>query len=160
MLQLQEKIRALGWRLPRPGTPGGNYASRVQADDLLYISGQIAQQDGVPAFHGRLGGSSVFTIEDGIAAARSAALALLAQIDAAVDGDPDRVVQILRLGVFIACDPGFTDHSKVANGASDTLCAVFGERGRHVRTSVGVACLPQGVAVEVDAIVRITGQAR
>jgi enamine deaminase RidA (YjgF/YER057c/UK114 family) len=80
---------------------------------------------------------------------------VLAQVNAAVGGDIDKIVRIVRLGVFVAATPEFDQHSQVGHGASDLLVAVLGERARHARTSIGVASLPLGVAVEVDAIVEL-----
>jgi enamine deaminase RidA (YjgF/YER057c/UK114 family) len=146
------RLAGLGLALPPLHSSAGNYVSRVRTGSLLYISGQIsiADDDGV---EGRLGDTLVTA--DGVRAARIAALNLLAQIDAAVDGERARVKRLLRIGVFIAAAPAFTEHSQVGNGASDLLVAVLGEAGRHVRTSVGVASLPAGAAVEIDAIVEL-----
>lgn len=146
------RLAGLGLGLPALHGPAANYVSRVRTGSLLYISGQISisDDDGV---EGRLGDS--LTTADGVRAARIAALNLLAQIDAAVDGERERVRRLLRVGVFIAAAPAFTEHSEVGNGASDLLVAVLGDAGRHVRTSVGVASLPAGAAVEIDAIVEL-----
>lgn len=146
------RLASLDLTLPSPHGPAANYVSRVRTGSLLYISGQISisDDDGV---QGRLGDS--LTTSDGERAARIAALNLLAQIDAAVEGERSRIRRLLRVGVFIAAAPAFTEHSQVGNGASDLLVAVLGDAGRHVRTSVGVASLPAGAAVEIDAIVEL-----
>jgi enamine deaminase RidA (YjgF/YER057c/UK114 family) len=94
-------------------------------------------------------------LEEAQRAARLCALNLLAVLQVALDGDLDRVVRCHRLGGFVYCTPGFTDVPKVINGASDLMFALFGERGRHARTAVGVASLPAGAAVEVDGIFEV-----
>jgi len=99
---------------------------------------------------GRLDGN--ITIEDGQAAARCCAINVVAQLKAACGGDLDRVARCLKLNVFIAATPDFTRHPEVANGASELIGAIFGEAGKHARSSVGVASLPRGAAVEVDAV--------
>ena len=91
----------------------------------------------------------------GVAAARTCGLALIAQLKAACEGDLDRLVRVVRLGVFVNSAPDFTEQSQVANGASDLMVEVFGERGRHARAAVGVATLPLGVAVEIDGVFAI-----
>ena len=99
---------------------------------------------------GRLGES--LGVEEGQEAARLCALNLLAQAKAACDGDLDRLARCLKLGGFVACAPGFTDHPKVVNGASDLIAEAMGEPGRHARFAVGCASLPLDAAVEVEAI--------
>lgn len=151
MKTLREKVSELGYQLPSTSPPAANYVSTVRSGDLLFISGQI----------GNPGATTGGPIGIGLSAAearleaQAAALGLLAVIDGAIEGDVHRIEQIVRLGVFMAAAPNFRAHSEVGNGASDLLVAVLGERGRHVRTSVGVASLPAGAAVEVDAILRL-----
>jgi enamine deaminase RidA (YjgF/YER057c/UK114 family) len=152
---IAQRVAELGHTLPEVRPPVANYLSSTRAGNLLFIAGQIAQRDGEPAYIGRLG--AALTLREGREAAALSALGLLAQIDAAVDGDAERVRRILRLGVFVAAEPGFDEHSQVANGASDLLVAVFGDAGRHARTAVGVSSLPAGVAVEIDAVVELVG---
>ena len=140
--------------MPGASAPAANYVPFVRAGDLLYISGQIAKP-GAAAVRGLLG--ETVTPEQGYAAAQGAALCVLAQMAAAVGDDLARVVRVVKLGVFIAATPQFNGQSQVANGASDVLVAVLGDAGKHARTSVGVASLPLGAAVEVDAVVQIRG---
>jgi len=123
------------------------------ADRLRRLGHQLPEASG-PAV-GRLGAE--LTVEQGQAAAAAAALSLLAQIDRLVEGDVARVKRIARLGIFVAATADFTQHPLVGNGASDLIVAVLGEAGRHARTTVGVASLPRGAAVEVDAIVELAG---
>ncbi|PQZ95201.1 MULTISPECIES: RidA family protein [Pseudomonas] len=147
---LHPRVQALGLTLPTPSQPAANYINHVISQNQLFISGQIPVEDGRPAFLGRVG--ETLSIEEGAQAAQLAALGLLGQLNAALGGDLTRLVRTLRLGVFIASSGDFKQQSLVANGASNLLVNALGERGRHVRTAVGVSSLPAGVAVEVDAI--------
>lgn len=157
MSGIVQKLAGLGLSLPARSTPSANYVGHVQLGNLLIISGQICEQGGVPGPCGVLGAD--LSNAQGYAAAQLAALGLLAQIDAATEGDLSRVRRIVRLGVFIASAANFKAHSEVADGASDLLVAVFGvDVGKHTRTSVGVAALPVGVAVEVEAMIELRNE--
>ncbi|WP_317205795.1 RidA family protein [Janthinobacterium sp.] len=151
MSRIAEALAALGHTLPPLKVPAANYLSYTLHGELLTISGQVGQP-------GAARGGAVGKGLDVLAAradAQRAALGVLAAIDAALDGDAGRIVQVLRLGVYIAAAPDFEAHGLVANGASDLLVAALGERGRHARTAIGVLSLPGGAAVEVDAVVRV-----
>lgn len=147
---LAQRVQQLGLSLPTPSQPIANYVNHVVSQNQLFISGQIPLQDGKPAFIGRLGES--ISDDEGADAAELAALGLLAQLSAALDDDLSKLVRIIRLGVFISSAPDFQRQGAVANGASNLLVNALGEKGRHVRTAVGVSSLPGGVAVEIDAI--------
>lgn len=147
---LAQRVQQLGLSLPTPSHPIANYVNYVVSQNQLFISGQIPLQDGKPAFIGRLGES--ISEDEGANAAELAALGLLAQLSAALDDDLSKLVRIIRLGVFISSAPDFQRQGAVANGASNLLVNALGEKGRHVRTAVGVSSLPGGVAVEIDAI--------
>lgn len=147
---IRQRVQALGLTLPTPGQPAANYINHVISQDQLFISGQIPMVEGKPAYVGRLG--ETLSDEEGAQAAELAALGLLGQLSDAVGDDLSRVVRILRLGVFIASSGDFQHQSVVANGASNLVVNALGDKGRHVRTAVGVSSLPAGVAVEVDAI--------
>ncbi|MNF68388.1 Endoribonuclease L-PSP [compost metagenome] len=147
---LAHRIQQLGLSLPTPSQPIANYVNHVVSQNQLYISGQIPLLDGKPAFIGRLGES--ISDEEGANAAELAALGLLAQLSDALGDDLSKLVRIIRLGVFIASAADFARQGAVANGASNLLVNALGEKGRHVRTAVGVSSLPGGVAVEIDAI--------
>lgn len=147
---LRQRVQALGLTLPTPGQPAANYINYAVSQNQLFISGQIPLLEGKPAFLGRLGES--LSDEEGTQAAELAALSLLGQLSAALGDDLSRLVRTLRLGVFIASSGDFQRQSAVANGASNLLVNALGDKGRHVRTAVGVASLPAGVAVEVDGI--------
>lgn len=150
---ISARVAELGLTLGPAAGPAANYVSYVQIDDLLFISGQISRQDGKPAFLGHVGAN--LDEAAGKAAARQAALGVLTQIAAAVGDDLSRVLRVARLGVFVASAPDFLRQSAVADGASDLMVEVLGDAGRHARSAVGVAALPLGVAVEVEAIVQI-----
>ncbi len=149
---IEDRLTSLGVDLPRPAAPAANYVPFVESRGMLYISGQIpVGPDGIE-FVGKLGEG--FGIEEGRSAARLCAINILAQARAAL-GDLDRIGRIVKLTGFVNASPAFSDHPKVVNGASDFMVEVFGDKGRHARSAVGVAGLPFGVAVEVEAIIEI-----
>ena len=150
---IDKRLNELGIELPPANAPAGNYVPFVRTGDLLFISGQIPIVDGKPAFIGTLGAD--LDVADGAAAARTCALSILAQAREALGGDLDRVTRCVKLSRFVASTPDFTDQPKVINGASDLLVDVFGDTGRHARAAVGMASLPLGVAVEVEAIFEV-----
>ena len=146
---IDKKLSDLGITLPTPAAPIANYVACVRTGNLLTVSGQLCFGDGgklVAA--GQLGGA--VSMEDGQKAARACAINLIAQVKAAV-GDLDKVVRVVRLGGFINSTPGYADGPKVMNGASDLMVEVFGDKGRHARSTVGVSALPANAAVEVEA---------
>lgn len=148
----EDRLAALGITLPAAAAPAANYVPTVIENGLMHISGQIPFAEDGSLIRGRLGES--VDVAAGAAAARRCAIGLIAQMQAAL-GDLSRVKRIVKLGVFVASHPDFTDQPEVGNGASDLMVEVFGDAGRHARSAVGVAVLPRGVAVEVDAIVAI-----
>ncbi len=148
------RLKELGIDLPTPPAPVASYVPYTFSGNQLFISGQIPLKDGKPQFIGRIGDG--LSLEEGQAAARQCAINILAQLDAAVDGELSRVVRCLKLGVFVNAVPGYTQQPEVANGASDLMVAVFGNAGKHARAAVGVGSLPRGVAVEVEAVFEIS----
>jgi enamine deaminase RidA (YjgF/YER057c/UK114 family) len=151
---VERKLAELGISLPNVTPPIANYVPSVRAGNLLIVSGQLCLgADGRLVASGKLGAG--VSTEDGARAARACAINLLAQIKAAV-GDLDRVTRVVRLGGFISSAPNFLDGPKVMNGASDLIVEVFGDKGRHARTTVGVAVLPLDAAVEVEGMFEIT----
>jgi len=145
---VEKKLASLGISLPTPATPIANYVPFVRSGNMLVVSGQLCfGADGNLVARGQLGGE--VSMDDGQKAARACAVNLLAQLKAAL-GDLDKVTRVIRLGGFINSTPGFTDGPKVMNGASDLMVEVFGEKGRHARSTVGVAALPANAAVEVE----------
>jgi enamine deaminase RidA (YjgF/YER057c/UK114 family) len=150
---VESKLTELGLTLPALAAPIANYVGFVRTGDLLFVSGQLClSADGKLVAKGKLGAE--VSIEDGQKAARACAVNLLAQIKAAV-GDLDRVVRVVRLGGFISSVPSFLDGPKVMNGASDLMVTVFGDKGRHARTTIGVAVLPLDAAVEVEGLFEV-----
>ncbi len=141
-----------GLTLPEPAAPVAAYVPAVEAGGLLHLSGQLPFRDG-KVVTGRLGED--LSLEEGRAAAELCGLMVVAQVKAALGGDLARVERMVKLGVFVNSAAAFTDQPKVANGASELMQALFGEAGRHARSAVGVAALPLGAAVEVDAIVQV-----
>jgi len=149
----EKKLGELGIALAAAPAPSANYVPFVRTGNLLMVSGQICLDGGNLAANGQLGGS--VSLEDGQKAARACAVNLLAQVKSAL-GDLDKVVRVVRLGGFINSVPGYTEGPKVMNGASDLMVAVFGDKGRHARTTVGVAALPQNAAVEVEGLFEVS----
>jgi enamine deaminase RidA (YjgF/YER057c/UK114 family) len=151
-MTIDTRLAELGITLPTPAAPVASYVPAVEANGLLYISGQISFAEDGSLIKGRLGED--LDLDAGTAAARRCGIMLVAQMKAAL-GSLDRVERVVKLGVFVNSAGNFTDQPKVANGASELMQEVFGEAGRHARSAVGVPVLPLGVAVEVDAIVAI-----
>ena len=149
------KLQELGITLPTPAAPVANYVPFVRTGNLVVISGQLCLgPDGkiAQAHKGKLGGE--VSLEMGQAAARLCALNVLAQLKAAV-GDLDTVVRCVRLGGFVNAVPTFAQLAPVMNGASDLMVAVLGDKGRHARSTIGVAELPADAAVEVEAMFEV-----
>ena len=150
---VEKKLAELGIVLPTPATPVANYIPFVRVGALLFVSGQIClDASGKLVAKGRLGDG--VSVEDGQKAARACAINVLAQVKAAL-GDLDKVKQVARLGGFINSAPSFLEGPKVMNGASDLMVAVLGDKGRHARTTVGVAALTADAAVEVEGIFEV-----
>jgi len=152
---IERRLAELGLELPEPAKPGANYVPVVRTGDLLFVTGQLAQWNGERRFLGKLGRE--LGVDEGRRAAQLCALNVIAQARAALDGDLDRVERCVRLAGYVGSEPGFTGQSQVIDGASDTIVDVFGEAGRHTRIAVGVAELPYGVSVEVEAVFQIRG---
>lgn len=144
------KLKELGLELPQVAAPAANYVPYVISGGHIYVSGQIPFLNGQKMHQGKIGDD--LTWEQGVEAARACALNILAQVNAAVQGDWNRVGRCVKLGGFVNCTPAFTDHPKIINGASDLMVAVMGEQGKHARFAVGASSLPFGVAVEIDAV--------
>lgn len=153
MAAIEQKLAALGIMLPSPASPIANYVPAVRSGNLLVVSGQLCfGAGGKLAASGQLGGG--VSADDGRQAARACAINLLAHVKLAL-GDLDRVVRVVRLGGFINSAPGFAEGPKVMNGASDLMVEVFGDKGRHARTTVGVSALPLNAAVEVEGLFEV-----
>lgn len=152
MSKVADRLKELGVTLPALAAPLANYVPFTRSGNTLYISGQLPVKDG-QVVKGLLGAG--MDVEAAKEAARLCAINIVAQASAALDGDLDRVARCLRLGGFVASTPDFFDHPKVVNGASDFIVQAFGDAGKHARAAVGVAALPLGAAVEVDAIFEV-----
>jgi len=152
MTDYTTRLRDLGIELPTPMAPIANYVPFVRTGDLIVVSGQIPARDGKIAFTGKLGGG--VSLETGTEAAALCFVNLLAQLRAAI-GDLGKLKRVVRLGGFIACTPDFTQHAVVMNGASDLAVSVFGDVGRHARSTIGVPSLPGDAAVEVEGMFEV-----
>jgi enamine deaminase RidA (YjgF/YER057c/UK114 family) len=151
--RIDAKLAELGIALPAPAAPVATYVPYVQTSSLVVTSGQLPIVDGKVSVTGKLG--AAVAVEQGQQAAQRCFINLVAHLKAACGGDLDRVRRVVRLGGFIACVPEFTQQAQVMNGASDLAIAVFGEAGRHARTTIGVAALPLDAAVEVEGMFEI-----
>jgi len=150
---VEKRLSELGIVLPASAPPIANYVAFVRTGNFMVVSGQLClDAEGKLVAKGKLGAE--VSIEDGQRAARACAINLLAQIKAGL-GDLNKVVRVMRLGGFINCAPGFLELPKVMNGASDLMVGVFVDRGRHARTTVGVASLPLDAAVEVEGMFEV-----
>ena len=137
--------------LPDAPPPAANYIPYVKIGKLVFVSGQVSQNEN-GFIKGVLGKD--LNVDDGYDAARKCAISLLAQLKSAVNGDLNKVTKVVKLGGFVNSAPDFTEQPSVINGASDLLVELLGEKGRHARTAVG-ANLPLGVAVEIDGIFEV-----
>lgn len=146
---IDARLADLNITLPSPAAPAANYVPYVISGKQLFISGQLPMGPNGVEYQGTCG--SNMSVEDGQKAARLCAINILAQARAAT-GDLDKVARLVKLGGFVASTPGFTEQPKVINGASDLMVEVLGEKGKHARAAVGVAALPFGVAVEIEAV--------
>jgi enamine deaminase RidA (YjgF/YER057c/UK114 family) len=151
-MSFEAKLNELGVTLPDAPAPAANYVPWVKVGDTVYVSGQIsADETGLST--GKLGAD--MDVEAGAAAAKRCAIALLAQVKAACDGDLDRLVKVVKLGGFVNSTDDFTQQPMVINGASDFLVEALGDAGRHARSAVSSPSLPLGVAVEIDGVFQI-----
>jgi enamine deaminase RidA (YjgF/YER057c/UK114 family) len=151
---IEKKLQELGITLQEPRAPIANYVAFVRSGNMLTVSGQLCLDgEGKLVAKGQLGNG--VSIEDGQKAARACAINLLAQVKAAL-GDLDKVTRVVRLGGFINSTAGFPDGPKVMNGASDVMVAVFGDKGKHARSTVGAAALPAEAAVEVEGLFEVS----
>ncbi|MCH8206129.1 MAG: RidA family protein [Chloroflexi bacterium] len=152
---IEDRIKELGHTLPGPSTPGGNYvpAVAVPSAGLVYTAGNVARRPDGTMITGKLGAD--LTVEQGYEAAQVTALNLLGVLKAEL-GDLDRVNRIVKLLCMVNSAPDFGDQPAVANGASDLLVEIFGDKGKHARSAVGMAGLPGGVCVEIEMIVDVS----
>lgn len=149
-MNISHRLSDLGIVLPKAMAPVANYVPVSLAGHLVTVSGQLPAIDGKVAVTGKLGAD--VSLEEGQHAARLCLINLLAQLQAALPNGLESVTKVVRLGGFISCTPDFTQHAVVMNGASDLAVAVFGEIGRHARSTIGVPSLPLDAAVEVEGL--------
>lgn len=147
-MNIHHQLADLGLTLPPAPKAVAAYVPAVRTGDLVIVSGQLPLEDGKLTVTGPV--PSSVSLEAAQAAARRCVLNALAAVDPLIDSDWSRLVRVVRVGVFVASDPGFTDQHLIANGASELLFEVFGEPGRHARAAVGVPSLPLGASVEVE----------
>lgn len=147
---IDQRLREMGIVLPDPAKSVANYLPCVQSGNLLFTSGQLPLKEGALATKGLLGGD--LDVQAGQDAAKWCAANVLAQAKAVL-GDLDRIGRLVKITVFVASSPDFTEQHLAANGASDFFVAALGDKGRHARSAVGVAALPMNAAVEVEAII-------
>ena len=149
---IDRKLEQLGITLPPAPKPMANYVTYAISGDLLFLAGQGPRMPDGSWHSGKLGKD--VSVEEGYGHARIVGIRMLAVARDAL-GSLDRVAQVVKLTGFVNCTPDFTQPPKVINGCSDLMVAVFGEAGRHARSAVGVASLPEGISVEIEGIFRI-----
>jgi enamine deaminase RidA (YjgF/YER057c/UK114 family) len=151
---IDEKLVSLGIKLSDPLPPVGSYVPVIIAGNLIFVSGQIPVEPGSNPIHvkykGKIGRD--ISLEDGQAAAKLCVINALSQLKGALDS-LDQIKKFVKVSGYVNCDPSFTDHPKVINGASDFLMQLFGEKGKHTRVAVGASSLPFDSSVEIDFIV-------
>lgn len=146
----EQRLKDLGIELPSENPPAGNYKPYNIVGNLVYISGQKCKWNGKLAYAGKVGRE--FSVADGQKAARICGLNILMHLKNACNGDLEKVKQCAKLNIFVHATEDFLEHPLVSNGVSDLMIEIFGEKGRHSRTTTGSASLPEATAVEVDAI--------
>jgi len=151
-MSVTHTLKALGIELPPVAIPAAAYVPFVRSGNLVFLSGHIAKQAGKP-WVGQLG--TDMTTEQGQAAARAVAIDLLGTLNAALDGDLERVVRIVKLTSLVNSSGRYTEHHLVTNGASELIGQVFGERGAHARAAYGVAQIPLGACVEIEMVAEV-----
>jgi enamine deaminase RidA (YjgF/YER057c/UK114 family) len=153
---ISAKLLELGFEIGKPIIPIANYVQTKILRCSLFVSGQLPVRNGELIYKGKVGQS--LTIEEGKEAAKLCAINVLNQIILAIDDDLQKIKSCIKLEVFVNCEATFERHSEIANGASEILIQVLGERGKHVRVAIGVSSLPLNSAVEVTAIFEINNE--
>jgi enamine deaminase RidA (YjgF/YER057c/UK114 family) len=151
-MHIESKLKELGLSLPEPPKPVAAYLPAVHVDDLLFLSGTTCYENGKPLYIGRVG--EELTLEQGYLAARQTVLNLLSVIKATL-GDLDQVERVVKLNGYVNSAHDFDRQPEVINGASELLEQLFGEQGRHARTSIGVSSLPGHIPVEIEMIIQV-----
>lgn len=153
MPRIEDRLAELEITLPEAPKPVAAYVPSVRSGGLVFVSGQVPLRDGALMATGTV--PSATSVEEAVAAARQCGINALAVLKAELEGDLDRVQRIVRIGVFVASDHGFTDQPLVANGASELMLDVFGDAGRHARAAVGSVALPLDASVEVELVAEV-----
>lgn len=151
-MKTERKLKELGIELTKPTSPMANYVNGVRAGNLLFLAGKGPGLPGHPLPVGKVGRE--FTKEQGYEYARQTGLSIIAALKAEL-GDLDRVKRIVKVLGMVNAVPDFGEHPEVINGCSDLFVTVFGERGRHARSAVGVGSLPRGIPVEIEVVVEV-----
>jgi len=151
-MKVESKLKELGFTLPNPPKPVAAYLPAVQVGNLLFLSGTTCYENGKLVYTGRVG--TELTMEQGYLAARQAMLNLLSVVKAEL-GDLDRVERVVKVNGYVNSAPDFDRQPAVINGASELLVKVFGPRGKHARTSIGVSDLPGHIPVEIEMVVQV-----
>ena len=151
-MQIEKKLEEMGLELPAPGKPVANYVPAVRAGSLVFLSGHGPVLENGKLITGKVGAD--LTVDEGYDAARRVALVLLASLKSEI-GDLDKVRRIVKLLGMVNCTPDFIDQPKVINGASDLLVEIFGDKGKHARSAVGMNALPLNITVEIEMIAEI-----
>jgi enamine deaminase RidA (YjgF/YER057c/UK114 family) len=152
-MTIEQRLSQFGIALPAVSGPIGNYVHAKRTGNLLYLSGKGPPEVDGRMPRGKLG--SGMSIEEGYRYARQVGLVLIAALREALGGDLERVEDIVKVLGMVNAAPDFEDHPKVVNGCSDLFVEVFGERGRHARSAVGMSSLPGGIPVEIEVIVAV-----
>ena len=152
--KIDRRLDEMGIVLPEPATPAANYVPFVISGPLVFIAGQIPFWNGEILHIGKVGAE--ISVEEAKQAARVCGLNLIAQLKSACSGDLDRVIQCVKIGVFVNCVDGFKQQPEIANGVFDLMVELFGEAGRHARFAVGTNALPRNCATESDAVFEIS----
>ena len=151
-MKIETKLTQMGLKLPAPGKPMANYVPSVRAGNLVFLSGHGPLLENGNLITGKVGAD--LNLDEGYNAARQVALILLASLKSEI-GDLDKVRRVVKLLGMVNCTPDFVDQPKVINGASDLLVEIFGDKGRHARSAVGMNALPMNIAVEIEMIVEV-----
>jgi enamine deaminase RidA (YjgF/YER057c/UK114 family) len=152
-MQVEERLRKLGIELPPSPTPAANYVTAVRTGNLLFLSGHGPRRTASgPSIKGRVG--KELTVEQGYKAAREVGLNLVSTMKASL-GDLDKVKRVVKVLGMVNAAPDFEQHPQVMNGFSDLMVEVFGDKGRHARSAVGMGSLPMGIPVEIEVVVEV-----
>ncbi len=152
-MKIEGRLKELGIALPKVGAAMGTYVHAKRVGSLLYLSGKGPLYPDGKMPKGKLGAG--MSVDEGYRHARQVGLVLIAAMKDALGGDLDRVTEVIKVLGMVNAAPDFEDHPKVINGCSDLFVEIFGERGRHARSAVGMSSLPAGIPVEIEVIVAV-----